>query len=121
MNGMLGGKSCRKRLAAVGHCPKAKSGRDRSITGRGGLSLYDHWTGGFRTFHGMMSHGFPNQFFTGFTQAGVSANTTAMFEPQGSHIAYIIKETAAITAQHQRLCLKLIDDVRRICEQGFGL
>jgi hypothetical protein len=25
----------------------------------------------------MMSHGFPNQFFTGFTQAGVSANRTA--------------------------------------------
>ena len=40
----------------------------------------------------MMSHGFPNQFFT---QAGVSANTTAMFEQQGVHIACIIKETLA--------------------------
>ena len=59
------------------------------------VSLYDHWADGHRTFHGMMSHGFPNQFFTGFTQAGVSANTTAMFEQQGSHIAYIIKETSA--------------------------
>jgi hypothetical protein len=43
----------------------------------------------------MMSHGSPNQFFTGFTPAGVSANTTAMSEQQGSHIAYIIKETLA--------------------------
>ncbi len=92
---MLGGQSCRKRLAALCHCPKAKSGRDRSITGRDGLSLYDHWAGGFRTFHGMMSHGFPNQFFTGFTQAAVSANPTAMFEQQGSDIAHIIKETSA--------------------------
>jgi len=42
-----------------------------------------------------MSCGFLNQFFTGFTQAGVSANTTAMFEQQGSHIAHFIKETLA--------------------------
>jgi cyclohexanone monooxygenase len=59
------------------------------ITGRDGLSLYDHWADGYRTFHGMMSHGFPNQFFTGFTQAGVSANTTAMFRPaRHSHRPY---------------------------------
>jgi cyclohexanone monooxygenase len=65
------------------------------ITGRDGLSLYDHWADGYRTFHGMMSHGFPNLCFTGFTQAGVSANTTAMFEQQGTHLAWIIKETLA--------------------------
>jgi hypothetical protein len=65
------------------------------ITGRNGLSLYDHWANGYRTFHGMMSHGFPNQFFTGCTEAGVSANTTAMFDQQGSHIAQIIGETLA--------------------------
>ncbi len=35
------------------------------ITGRDCLSLYDHWADGYRTFHGMMSHGFPNQLFTG--------------------------------------------------------
>ena len=33
------------------------------------LSLYDHWADGYKTLHGMMTHGFPNQFFTGFTQA----------------------------------------------------
>ncbi len=38
---------------------------------------------------------FPNQFFTGFIQARVLANTTAMFEQQGTHIACIIKETPA--------------------------
>ena len=40
----------------------------------------------------MTSHGFPNQFHTGFIQGGVSANTTAMFEQQAEHIAYIISE-----------------------------
>jgi cation diffusion facilitator CzcD-associated flavoprotein CzcO len=65
------------------------------IDGRDGLSLYEHWSKGFRTLHGMTSHGFPNQFFTGFTQLGISANITGMFDQQASHIAYIIKETLA--------------------------
>ena len=63
-----------------------------AIEGRNGLSLYDHWAKGYKTFHGMTSHGFPNQFFTGFTQAGMGANTTAMYEQQAEHIAYLISE-----------------------------
>ena len=62
------------------------------FTGRGGRSLYDHWAGGYRTLHGITSHGFPNLFFTGFIQGGVTASTTAMFEQQAVHIAYIVKE-----------------------------
>jgi cyclohexanone monooxygenase len=65
------------------------------IEGRDGLSLYDHWATGYRTLHGMMSHGFPNQFFTGFTQIGLSANITAMYDQQATHIAYVIKELLA--------------------------
>jgi cyclohexanone monooxygenase len=63
--------------------------------GRGGLSLYDHWAKGYHTLHGVMTDGFPNQFFTGFVQGGVTAATTAMFEQQADHIAYIIKEARA--------------------------
>ena len=63
-----------------------------AIEGRDGLSLFDHWRDGYKTLHGMTSRGFPNQFFTGFIQGGVSANTTAMFEQQAEHIAYIIAE-----------------------------
>ena len=63
-----------------------------AIDGRDGLSLFDHWRDGYKTLHGMTSHGFPNQFHTGFIQGGVSANTTAMFEQQAEHIAYIIAE-----------------------------
>lgn len=62
------------------------------IVGRDGLSLFDHWRDDYRTLHGMTSRGFPNQFFMGFIQGGVSANTTAMLEQQARHIAYIISE-----------------------------
>lgn len=63
-----------------------------AITGRDGLSLYDYWGDGYKTLHGMTSRGFPNQFFTGFTQVGISANIAANYELQGEHIAYIIAE-----------------------------
>ena len=63
-----------------------------AIEGRDGVSLFDHWREKFKTLHGITSHGFPNQFHTGFIQGGVSANTTAMFEQQAEHIAYIISE-----------------------------
>ena len=53
-----------------------------TIEGRNGLSLFDYWKDSYQTLHGMTSRGFPNQFFTGFVQGGVSANTTAMFEQQ---------------------------------------
>ncbi len=62
------------------------------IEGRDGVSLFDHWRDGYQTLHGITSRGFPNQFHTGFIQGGVSANTTAMFEQQAEHIAYIIAE-----------------------------
>jgi cyclohexanone monooxygenase len=63
-----------------------------TIEGRDGLSLFEYWKDNYQTLHGMTSRGFPNQFFTGFLQGGVSANTTAMFEQQAKHIAYIIAE-----------------------------
>ncbi|XVQ09432.1 flavin-containing monooxygenase [Spirillospora sp. CA-255316] len=64
----------------------------KPFAGRGGRSIYDHWGKGFRTLHGVASHGFPNIFFTGFIQGGVTASTTLMFEQQADHIAYILKE-----------------------------
>jgi cyclohexanone monooxygenase len=65
------------------------------FAGRDGRSLYDHWRNGYRTLHGIASHGFPNIFFTGFVQGGVTASTTLMFEQQARHIAYVVKETLA--------------------------
>jgi cyclohexanone monooxygenase len=66
-----------------------------AIEGRDGRSLYDHWTDGYKTLHGMTTHGFPNQFFTGFSQGAVSANTTSIYEQQAEHIAYVIAEASA--------------------------
>ena len=64
----------------------------KPFAGREGRSLYNHWGKGFRTLHGITSHGFPNLFFTGFIQGGVTAATTLMFEQQADHVAYILKE-----------------------------
>jgi cyclohexanone monooxygenase len=66
-----------------------------TIEGRDGLSLFDYWRDGYQTLHGMTSRGFPNQFYTGFTQVGISANIAANYELQGEHIAYIIAEALA--------------------------
>src|SRR5438094_1069754 len=40
----------------------------------------------------MMTHGFPNMFFTGFIQGGFNASTTETFRLQAHHIAYIASE-----------------------------
>ncbi|WP_067657553.1 flavin-containing monooxygenase [Nocardia harenae] len=60
------------------------------FTGRDGVSLYEHWADGFSTLHGITSHKFPNVFFTGFTQGGVTAAVTEIFDQQARHIAYIL-------------------------------
>ena len=62
------------------------------IIGRNGESLFDHWKNGLQTLHGLSSHGFPNWFFIGINQNGLSVNMTAMFDDQAQHIAYIIDE-----------------------------
>jgi len=62
------------------------------FAGRDGLSLYDHWATGYRTLHGITSHGFPNLLWTGFIQGGVTASTIEMFEQQSRHIAYIVSQ-----------------------------
>jgi cyclohexanone monooxygenase len=62
------------------------------ITGRDGLSIYDYYKDGFRTLHGHSSRNFPNWFYVGVGQNGLSVNMTAMFDDQARHIAYIIKE-----------------------------
>ena len=62
------------------------------IRGENGETLVDHWSEGLSTFHGHSMHGFPNWFFLGSRQNGLSANYTPMFAEQARHLAYIIKE-----------------------------
>jgi cyclohexanone monooxygenase len=65
---------------------------DFDTIGRDGQSLYDHWRDGFRTLHGLSSHGFPNWFTIGINQNGLSPNMTAMFDDQAVHVSYIVSE-----------------------------
>jgi cation diffusion facilitator CzcD-associated flavoprotein CzcO len=62
------------------------------VEGRGGKSLYRHWADGPKTLHGIMTHGFPNLFCTGFIQGGLNATVTEQVSRQGYHIAYVISE-----------------------------
>ncbi len=62
------------------------------IKGRDGVLLHDHWANGYKTLHGFATTGFPNWFYIGVSQNGLSVNMTAMFDDQAQHIAYIIAE-----------------------------
>ena len=64
-----------------------------TVEGRGGLSIYRHWAEGPSTLHGVMTHGFPNMYYTGYIQGGLNASTTEQFNRQCEHIAYIISQT----------------------------
>jgi len=61
--------------------------------GRNGQSMYDNWKGGYKTLHGMMTHGFPNLFTTGYYQGGLNSTLTLNFEEQVQHMVYVIRET----------------------------
>ena len=63
-----------------------------AMYGRDGISLADYWTNGMRTFHGFLSHGFPNCFHMGLTQTGLTANFTYMLNKQAHHVAQLITE-----------------------------
>src|SRR3546814_11643720 len=63
-----------------------------AVEGRSGLSIYRHWSEGPKTWHGTMTHGFPNQFYIGYIRGGLNASVTEQFGEQGRHIAYIISE-----------------------------
>mgnify|MGYP000166729861 FL=1 len=64
------------------------------ITGRDGVRLSDKWAKGMRTLHGLQTHGFPNCFFLGYTQSGVSPNYTHTAEERARHFAYLVGQWA---------------------------
>lgn len=90
------------------------------IEGRAGVSLYDKWRDDVASLHGMTTRDFPNQFFTGFTQGGVTANVTASYEVQAEHIAYIIAEAVMRNAKTIEPTQEAQDRWRRILEATGG-
>jgi cyclohexanone monooxygenase len=69
------------------------------VYGRNGVSLTDYWAKGMRTYHGFLSHGFPNLFHMGLTQTGLAPNFTYMLNGQANHIAYIVTQVTARAAK----------------------
>ena len=67
--------------------------------GRDGLSLTDYWADGMKTYHGFLSHGFPNCFHMGLTQTGLAPNFTYMLNGQAIHIAHLITQMNAREAK----------------------
>jgi cation diffusion facilitator CzcD-associated flavoprotein CzcO len=62
------------------------------IIGRSRRRLSEKWADGMRTFHGLHVHDFPNVFFLGTTQTGVTANYAHQVRQQAEHVAYIVTE-----------------------------
>ncbi len=62
-----------------------------AIFGRDGLALSSKWADGVSTLHGLQSRGFPNCFFMGGMQSGVTPNFTELYNEQSQHIAYVVE------------------------------
>ena len=73
----------------VGTDYTSRSGYD--IIGRGAMTLSNKWANGLATFHGYGTNGFPNCFFMGMTQTGLTVSMPHMLNEQASHISHIIK------------------------------
>jgi len=65
------------------------------VIGRNGIKLSEHWADGLRTFHGVVSDGFPNCFFLGRTQTGASLNLLFGLDHQTTHVAYMVSQARA--------------------------
>ncbi|KAI8931842.1 hypothetical protein NX059_010748 [Plenodomus lindquistii] len=63
------------------------------IFGRDHLSIDDKWTQkGASTLHGVATHDFPNLFFLGASQGGITVNIRYVLDTQASHIANLLSK-----------------------------
>jgi cyclohexanone monooxygenase len=77
----------------VGTSYTRRAGYD--IVGRGGVTLSEHWSDGLRTLHGLTTHGFPNCFFLGFTQTGITISVPQALNEQARHVVHMVTEARA--------------------------
>ncbi|KAJ7785773.1 flavin-binding monooxygenase-like family protein [Mycena metata] len=66
------------------------------VKGRAGKNMAEKWDGSIATLHGVVSHDFPNFFFSGQAQGSASANFGHSLDEMATHAAYIIAEGAKI-------------------------
>ena len=61
------------------------------MMGRNGTLLSKKWADGLLTYHGLFSQNFPNMFFMGLTQTGITINVPHMLQEQADHITFLVK------------------------------
>ena len=90
------------------------------LIGRDGVTLSAKWGGQIATMHGLMSHGFPNCYFMGGMQSGVSPNFTELYLHQSDHIAYVVSRldrdsrvAAEPTAEAEAGWLRTLEETNR--------
>jgi cyclohexanone monooxygenase len=61
------------------------------VVGRNGVKLSEKWAQGLITYHGLFAKDFPNMFFMGLTQTGVTINVPHMLKEQADHLTFVVK------------------------------
>lgn len=75
------------------HMAEPSSTSNMSIRGRNGLLMSEKWDKqGPTTYHGVLTHDFPNMFLTGPLQVGASSTFSRVQDILAEHSSYIIAE-----------------------------
>ncbi len=98
-----------------------------NMIGRHGQTLSDKWADGWRTLHGLQTHGFPNCFFLGFTQTAVTVNVPHALNEQAKHVTYILDQArqqgatrVEATFDAEAAWLAEMQDKARIAEKFYA-
>ncbi|MFP6781087.1 MAG: monooxygenase, partial [Gammaproteobacteria bacterium] len=73
-------------------------------------SLSDVWANGMRTYHGFLTHDFPNCFHMGLTQTGAAFNYTYTANGQSEHLAYLVRSVIERGAKSVETTLEAEDE-----------
>ncbi|KAK7515020.1 putative monooxygenase [Phyllosticta citriasiana] len=78
-----------------------------AIVGRDGRRIEDKWgAADFGTFHGVLTHGFPNMIIPGLSGAVGSANLTSTYDMIATHAANILKAATQRASDPERLVVE---------------
>ncbi|KAJ7913496.1 hypothetical protein B0H13DRAFT_490007 [Mycena leptocephala] len=78
------------------------------VVGRNGLTMDEKWIQqGASSLHGVSTHGFPNLFFPGPNQTGVTANFTYTLSLLASHVAKIVAEAERRVDRSDKLTVEV--------------
>ncbi len=98
-----------------------------NMIGRNGETLSEKWADGWRTLHGLQTHGFPNCFFLGFTQTAVTVNVPHALNEQAKHVTYILDQARQqgatkieATLDAETTWLAEMQDKARIAEKFYA-